>query len=740
MICDCIIYSINKTIQTQIMNDFLTCPITHCQFTDPVIAEDGHTYERSAILEHMRRDNKSPIDRTTIITESGLRINWTIKQIIENGPEIMRQNTLNQQQHQNMNVNIQMPEVLYEENESAFMIESPKDNNKDSKRDPIDIIFVIDRSGSTGVSVSLKKSENSSEEHGFSVLDIIKHAVKTSIHSLSDTDRCALIFFDNNITYDMELTYADNIIKTSADNILKNINPGGTTDIYRGLVKAIDVLKTRRSEMRNSAIILLTDGRPNISPGRGEVVEFKRLLQRQDFNTVLNTYGFGNDLDSTLLSELAVAGNGSYSFIPDCSMVGTIMVNTLSALLCTYGFNAKLVLNTNGEDNNNVILRSFSNNHIGNLCYGQNRHIIIQTNVQCQNIKLVFFNNNRKYEITPTGTNLHSHNIDKQKSRIDLCEHIETSINYCECGNFDIIENLTNKYNETYSSQTQNEIIKNYMKDLNREIASGLSKQYFNTWGKHYLLSILFAHRLEYKNNFKDVSVSNYGGELFDEISDAINDKFNSLPPPEPTCARRDYYHRGNSSQQQAPRNMRTYNQLSNPCFAGHCEITLYGDVKKPLNKLSKYDKVKVIDTDTKLIYDASIVCIVKTLCRNGHAELSNIEKLQITPWHPIYYENKWIHPNKIYKGKCQLCKEVYSLVLDDQNRNHAVIIENIPCITMGHSHKFYPLEHNYYGSNKVIEDLKEMPGWDDGLITLKSGCMKTNENGEFVKLIYNGD
>ena len=38
----------------------LMCPITHAMFRDPVmVVESGHTYERSAILEHFEQRNEA---------------------------------------------------------------------------------------------------------------------------------------------------------------------------------------------------------------------------------------------------------------------------------------------------------------------------------------------------------------------------------------------------------------------------------------------------------------------------------------------------------------------------------------------------------------------------------------------------------------------------------------------------------------------------------------------------------
>lgn len=61
--------------------DLFICPLSHEIFSDPVIAEDGHLYERSAIDEWLMANKTSPITREPI--GSRLAESYTIKNIIE---------------------------------------------------------------------------------------------------------------------------------------------------------------------------------------------------------------------------------------------------------------------------------------------------------------------------------------------------------------------------------------------------------------------------------------------------------------------------------------------------------------------------------------------------------------------------------------------------------------------------------------------------------------------------------
>ncbi|CAF1153628.1 unnamed protein product [Rotaria magnacalcarata] len=62
--------------------DALLCPITSDIFKDPVLAEDGHTYERQAIVQWIRQEGTSPITREPL-SEKKLRRNHTIRKLVD---------------------------------------------------------------------------------------------------------------------------------------------------------------------------------------------------------------------------------------------------------------------------------------------------------------------------------------------------------------------------------------------------------------------------------------------------------------------------------------------------------------------------------------------------------------------------------------------------------------------------------------------------------------------------------
>src|ERR1700728_3275800 len=58
------------------------CPITDEIFEDPVMGDDGHTYERKAITEWLTKNGTSPMTRQPMKIDS-LRTNYAVKKMIE---------------------------------------------------------------------------------------------------------------------------------------------------------------------------------------------------------------------------------------------------------------------------------------------------------------------------------------------------------------------------------------------------------------------------------------------------------------------------------------------------------------------------------------------------------------------------------------------------------------------------------------------------------------------------------
>ncbi len=169
-------------------------------------------------------------------------------------------------------------------------------------------------------------------------------------------------------------------------------------------------------------------------------------------------------------------------------------------------------------------------------------------------------------------------------------------------------------------------------------------------------------------------------------------------------------------------------------CVLGTCRIKLANNRHKQLIDVRKGD----------ILEDGSqVICNLKTRFRG---EMAKIDNLVITPYHPILFNDRWQLPvdvliensaaagpdrMKMIKGDeaCWVC----TLVLD---RNHVMNVEGVKCITLGHGFSDAVLRHEYYGTARVVENLKEMVGWEKGEIVLGSYRLKRDVKGCVIGMV----
>jgi Mg-chelatase subunit ChlD len=212
-------------------------------------------------------------------------------------------------------------------------------------RTPSDIVIVLDVSGSMGQEATVMGAGGASESNGLTLLDVAKHGVRTVVKNLQAQDRFSLVLFNNEANTAVPLTVMDEAGQKIVEDKLAEFDSGGGTDIWKGLAAALQELENAPAyePARLAHVMLLTDGE---SQNRDQIVpnlcQFKE--QKERLQGTVSTFGFGYNIDSALLIELAHAGDGTYSFIPDAGFVGTVFVNTLSNLLVTMAREACLML------------------------------------------------------------------------------------------------------------------------------------------------------------------------------------------------------------------------------------------------------------------------------------------------------------------------------------------------------------------------------------------------------------
>lgn len=721
---------------------------------DPVVDPEGNSYDREAILSWLEKNSTSPITRNPLRAED-LVPNRALKEtmdLILNGKADTGNLDANLQASHNASQGGKSSKMVEEQGSgvhidveligsgsNTLVSVKPNDKLQGINRTPSTVCCVIDISGSMADEAKIQNEAGKNEGFGLSILDLVKHAVRTIISSLGDNDRLSLVTFSTQAKVALQLTKMNEAGRKKAEQALEKMQPEESTNIWDGLYKGLEVLREGAAG-RNSAILLLTDGQPNIVPPRGHLPMLQKYKDEHGLPNIINTFGFGYNLDSKLLHELAVAGNGAYAFIPDGSFVGTIFVNALSNLLATVANDVCLSIELEKPENTDFsLIKHYSHQitswglemQLGSVMFGQAKNIVLPMTIDPSKKLNVTLKYHTSYESKPVSVTQelevqqkNAPEIDMHRLRLSFVNEVSKAQELAANGSLNEALTLVKQFaNEIKNSKVHDaKFMKDLLEDVQGQIVMALSKQdNFKKWGRHFLPSLIRAHLLQQCNNFKDPGVQNYGGDIFNKIRDKIDDIFVKIPPPKPSVKK---------AHPVAPvKNMAVFYNAHGGCIAGDCIATMADGKTKLVQDIKKGDEVLGANGEP-----AKVVCVVKTVCENNKARLVELESgLKITPWHPIRLGGKFFFPCTVeepFQYEFSECPAVYNFVLES---NHMMVVNGVECVTLAHGFQEDVVRHEYYGTSAVTDDLKRIEGWEDGLVVLTSGDIKRDANTGMV-------
>lgn len=721
------------------INDIILplCPITGDIMEDPVTTPDGNTYERSAIETWLQSNNIEP-QTLNFLVKSQLVPNRVLKDLYDN--YIKLKNTAEDT----------IEEFILERTPLTLMINVKKNNNlfdilikihssETEEEDKQDIIVCLDNSGSMATGVD----KPGSEQTGLSIMDIVKHGVKTVINTCNVNQRIGITSFSYEGEIRCPLTQANESGKMKLLKSLDDIIPDGTTNLYDGIIKSWDILESRNKKNIKSTVILFTDGQPNSDPPRGYIPELKYLKEKNKGKYIsdINIYTFGNNVDSNLSDQIARETEGKFGFMPDSSLIGDLLTHQIAATRNTRAKNNTLKIEIDNVNefiipNSIDYIKSSSNSiqiNVGDILYGQDRNFVFSVKLNDDNIK-IFASLDYNEDNTDTYLNLQTETITEtndfteliyNKKRLELVDTITYIINYLDCNDLKSANNELTTFLTSFLPEYGHDNRLSLMKeDLIGQIKLAINPSYYSTWGHHYLLSIRRAYQLEQCNNFKDKGIQHFGSKLFNKILDEADVIFNKMPPPKVS---RPIH----SSIPQQPINMMTFNsRYNNSCFHGFSLVTMSDNTKKKVEDIIKGDIIKLGNGNTSIIE-----CVIKTITNNNLIALNN--SLHLTPYHPVKINHLWYFPINLPLAKeSELeCNAIYSFILNDRGNKSGILIGDIECATLGHGLTDENIIHPFFGTEKVIDNLKESNTYKDGLIILKENSLERDQNNLVYKI-----
>ena len=578
-------------------------------------------------------------------------------------------------------------------------------------RVPVDICAVVDVSGSMGAEANIKDERGVEIRDGLTVLDVVKHALRTIAHALGERDTFSLVSFSTLARVVVESVCMSDAGKAKALEGIDSLRADGQTNLWDGIRVGRDALRaaTKATEAteasaRVRACFVLTDGQPNIVPPSGHIAALSRSVEATKFVVPVHTFGFGREADSVLLDEIAQETDAMFAFIPDASLVGSVFISALANLFTTLATTATLRVEL--EEPHGAAPVEVK---LGALHQEQTRAVVLSASAPTR-VTLRYSVSSVSSEISLEAAEL---SAESARVRVELARQTAAArIRRCvELGKHG---NLGEAQAEARRAALDAGCCPGLLADITGQVMEAVSsKTHFERWGRHYLLSLSSAHARQVANNCKDPGVQEYGGPVFRAIRDSIEDVFLSIPPPVPS-------HRMNPAVA-VPVDMGAYMDDNGPCFGGGGLVAMHDGSLKMVSCVRKGDVV---------IGGYTVVCVVRT---ERPTRLSLVGSLLVTDWHPIRAgAGGWAFPCMVPGATTAASDAVYNFVLD---KGHEVTIEGTACVTLGHGLEGDVVSHAYFGTSRVVDDLRGMRGWADGLVAI-IGALRGTAGGLVCGLV----
>jgi len=481
----------------------------------------------------------------------------------------------------------------------------------------------------------------------------------------------------------------------------------------------------------HTALLLLTDGEPtgSLSPPRGISGTLQRTLLEMPlgmFTIHCFGYGYGRTLDTPLLRDIATQGKGTFSYVPDGSMVGTVFIHFFCNLITVALAHVAVELRTSNPSiqlEQNLV-------DVGFMRPGQTRDLYIpyagpstQTTTPIE-IKGVI--NSVPFAVKAVyGPPIEETHF--QMLRHKFVVALEAALELAQKGDLDAAQKQIIHLDEELRPFSKDTNIKRLREDLISDKAEKgqimKALQHWDKWGQHYLPSVWFAHTRQEKSNFKDASMEMYSTLELDGLIDAAERTFTSLPAPTPSIKAR------NPDYQFRPVDMSRMIDRSGGCFVGSAVARLADGTYIRMDKLKK---------GMVLFGGAKVRCLICFKVPTRFTVIyrqKSVGTLGITGWHPVQgaLHDEWVFPcqSPLFVPRLEFCDAVYNLVCEEVAS--VIEVDGFLCSTLGHGIKGPIIEHPFFGSSLVVKCLMQHQGFIDGLVTFEQPCFLRDKRSGLV-------
>jgi Ca-activated chloride channel homolog len=171
-------------------------------------------------------------------------------------------------------------------------------DQQDSAIQPVDLVVVLDRSGSMG---------------GQKIADA-RNAVVQLINYMGRDDRMAIITYSNGVEMLSPLVGLGGGQREYLSRLVRQVAVGGGTNLGGGLQMGINTLMQHESSNRQRRVMLISDGLAN--QGITSPRDLGQMAARAtEWGVGVSTVGVGYDFNEVLMTTIADYGAGNYYFL-----------------------------------------------------------------------------------------------------------------------------------------------------------------------------------------------------------------------------------------------------------------------------------------------------------------------------------------------------------------------------------------------------------------------------------------
>lgn len=227
-------------------------------------------------------------------------------------------------------VNVEMSDCPWNRETKLMLVGLKAEDIKKSEREPLNLVFLIDVSGSMF-----------SEDK----LPLVQKAFTMLTETLTEDDRISIVTYAGDEKVVLKGTSGED--KDKIIDAINSLEAGGSTYGEAGINRAYDLAEKYFIDGGNNRVILATDGDLNV--GLSSEEELTELIEeKRESGVFLSVLGFGTgNVKDDRMEALADHGNGNYSYIDSEMEAKKVLVEEMAGTLYTVAKDVKIQVEFN---------------------------------------------------------------------------------------------------------------------------------------------------------------------------------------------------------------------------------------------------------------------------------------------------------------------------------------------------------------------------------------------------------